>query len=400
MHVGGNDDSSTFKPLDGTNYKQWAPKMRAYLMSKELWGYISGQIPCPKSSTVPKEPTPDTITGMITTEQKEAYDAELIAFNAANEKFVQWNIADDKALRAIQLRMIDRFNYLVQDSSAGTWNNIKRQFDVSGPAAIFVDFRYVINFKFDEKKDPSVQVAELNTKLDVLSTHGFMLDERIQAMIILSGLPQSWDSVQGAILANMPMNKLKIDAIMPILQEEWQRCQARRHEHKLSHLARMNIRGGPQRQQWQGPSNYNQQAGQQNYNNNYNKPAPYNKFGKKPNRFNNSNSNQKPDYNKPSGGHGPNWARNKENRENKKKAKMLLTDQVKKLESNQEKPDKKGKGKAPKTANLLARIDEEIPLIDRIMRTSITIMKEFLSLLKVIKLIKLYRWTLTKMPFH
>ena len=75
-------------------------------------------------------------------------------------------------------------------------------------------------------------------------------------------------------------------------------------------------------------------------------------------------------------------------------------DQVKKLESNQEKPDKKGKGKAPKTANLLARIDEEIPLIDRIMRTSITIMKEFLSLLKVIKLTKLYRWTLMRTPFH
>ena len=100
MRVGGNDDS-TFKPLDGTNYKQWAPKMKAYLMSKELWGYVSG------------------------------------------------------------------------------------------PAAIFVDFRYVINFKFDEKKDPSVQVVELNTKLDVLSTHSFTLDERIQAMIILSGLPQS-----------------------------------------------------------------------------------------------------------------------------------------------------------------------------------------------------------------
>ena len=115
---------------------------------------------------------------MITTEQKESYDAELIAFNAANEKFVQWNIADDKALGAIQLRMIDRFMYLIQENSTDTWNNIKRQFDVSGPAAIFVDFRYVINFKFDEKKDPSVQVAELNTKLDVLSKHGFTLDER------------------------------------------------------------------------------------------------------------------------------------------------------------------------------------------------------------------------------
>ena len=101
--------------------------------------------------------------------------------------------------------MIDKLGYLIKESALETWNNIKAQFDVSGPVAIFVDFRFVINFKFNEKKDPSVQVAELNTKLDVLSSHGFTLDERIQAMIILFGLPQSWDSVQGAILANTPM---------------------------------------------------------------------------------------------------------------------------------------------------------------------------------------------------
>ena len=44
---------------------------------------------------------------------------------------------------------------------------------------------------------------------------------------------------------------------------------------------------------------------------------------------------------------------------------MLLMDQIRKLEPNQKDSDKKGKGKAPKTANLLARIDDEIPLIDR-----------------------------------
>ena len=137
--------------------------------------------------------------------------------------------------------MIDKLGYLIKESALETWNNIKAQFDVSGPVAIFVDFRFVINFKFNEKKDPSVQVAELNTKLDVLSSHGFTLDERIQAMIILSGLPQSWDSVQGAILANTPMNRLNFNAIMPVLQEEWQRHQARHHKHKSSHLARTNI---------------------------------------------------------------------------------------------------------------------------------------------------------------
>ena len=40
---------------------------------------------------------------MITTAQKEAYDDELLAFNAANEKFIQWNMNDDKALGAMQL---------------------------------------------------------------------------------------------------------------------------------------------------------------------------------------------------------------------------------------------------------------------------------------------------------
>ena len=75
---------------------------------------------------IPKEPIPDPTTGMIMSEQKETYDEQLLAFNVANDKFVQWNIADDKALGAIQLRIINRFDYLIQDNSVATWNNIKK----------------------------------------------------------------------------------------------------------------------------------------------------------------------------------------------------------------------------------------------------------------------------------
>jgi hypothetical protein len=187
-------------------------------------------------------------------------------------------------------------------------------------------------------------------------------------MIILSGLPQSWDSVQGSILANHKMVKLNINAIMPILQEEWQRRQARRGDHKSSHLARGGIRGAPQRQPWQGNQNnsgYTPQAGPSNYNSSY-KPAPYNKFGKKPNYKPN---NQNPGYNSNNSGtkgpNGPNWEQNCQNRQNKKQARMLLKEQVAKLEG-QSKPDTKGKKKekAGKSANLLARIDD-IPLESR-----------------------------------
>jgi hypothetical protein len=202
----------------------------------------------------------------------------------------------------------------------------------------------------------------LYTHLNRLATHGFSLDNRIQAMIILSGLPQSWDSVQGSILANHNMGELDISVIMPILQEEWQRHQARCGDHKSSHLARGGMHGAPQRQHWQGNQNnsgYTPQAGPSNYNSSY-KPAPYKKFGKKPNYKPN---NQNPGYNSNNSGskgpNGPNWERNRQNCQNKKQARMLLKEQVAKPEG-QSKPDTKGKKKekAGKSANLLAQIND------------------------------------------
>jgi hypothetical protein len=197
MRVGGDGDKTDVKTLDGTNYQQWAPKMRAYLMSKELWYYVNGETKQPSCIAAPVTPVPEegatTVTASVTT----AYRAALKTYNEQKEVQNVWNRADNKALGIIQLRMADKLQYLIKDTSLESWANIKSQFDVSGPAAIFVDFKFVINFKFDDRKEPAVQVAELNTRLNHLATHGFNLDYRIQAMIILSGLPQSWDSVQG-----------------------------------------------------------------------------------------------------------------------------------------------------------------------------------------------------------
>jgi hypothetical protein len=326
-----------------------------YLMSKELWYYVNGETKRPSCIAAPVAPVPEE--GATT-----AYRAVLKTYNEQREVQLVWDRADNKALGIIQLRMADKLQYLIKDTSLQSWANIKSQFDVSGPAAIFVDFKFVINFKFDDRKEPAVQVAELNTRLNHLATHGFNLDYRIQAMIILSGLPRSWDSVQGSILANHDMADLSISVIMPILQEEWQRRQARRGEHKSSHLARGGMHGAPQCQHWQGNQNnsgYTPQAGPSNYNSSY-KPAPYKKFGKKPNYKPN---NQNPGYNLNNSGskgpNGPNWECNHQNRQNKKQARMLLKEQVAKLEG-QSKPDTKGKKKEKtgKSANLLARIND------------------------------------------
>jgi hypothetical protein len=137
--------------------------MQAYLKSKELWYYVNGVTNRPSCIDPPAEPIPAEGSTTVERSTRLAYESTLKTYNDQRATRLEWDTADDKALGIIQLRMADKLQYLVKGTARLTWENIKSQFDVSGPAAIFVDFKYVINFKFDERKEPSVQVAELNT---------------------------------------------------------------------------------------------------------------------------------------------------------------------------------------------------------------------------------------------
>jgi hypothetical protein len=205
MTVGGEGDKIEIKPLDGTNYQTWAPRMIAYLKYNKLWGYCNGSNERPDPIDEPVEPVPETGATEVSKSAKAAYNAAMVAYRAATVLHDKWDLADDRALGAVQLCIADKLQYLVKRTAEETWDNIKKQFDISGPAAIFVDFKWVINFRFDERKEPSVQISELNTRLNRLAANGFGLDNHLQAMIILSGLPQSWDGVQGSVLTNTQM---------------------------------------------------------------------------------------------------------------------------------------------------------------------------------------------------
>ena len=138
--------------------------------------------------------------------------------------------------------MADQLQYLKQQYSKGTWDNIYLQFSATGAAAIFTDYKAAQNFVLSDKKDPLIQIAELNTIINCLATKGFYIDDKIQALIVLTSLSQSWDGVLSTILANAEVNDLTIAHIMPIIQDEWHRRKARNSGcHKLAHFAKQNL---------------------------------------------------------------------------------------------------------------------------------------------------------------
>ena len=157
IRIGGEGLTSKLKEFDGTNYQEWASKMEAYLKTQELWEYVNLITKKPEELTSPTPP-PAKATESAVTE----YNAAKAAYNARQEELRTWYRADDKALGIIQLKLHDKLQYLVKNTSHQTWQAIKSSFNQQGPASIFVDFKAATNFQFNEKLEPAAQVAQLN----------------------------------------------------------------------------------------------------------------------------------------------------------------------------------------------------------------------------------------------
>ena len=90
---------STHVPiLDGTNYREWAAQMRAYLRSVGLWLIISG------TTMAPTDP------------------AEL----------AKWTLSDSMANGAIELRCSLNIHDLIGNTSAATWTALSNAFGATG----------------------------------------------------------------------------------------------------------------------------------------------------------------------------------------------------------------------------------------------------------------------------
>ena len=221
--IGGEGLTSKIKEFDGTNYQEWAQKMEAYLKTQELWYYVNGIIEWPIRMEPPVDPTAGKDSTKVLELATTKYVKDMKLYNQNANIVRAWDLANDKSLGIIQLKMADKMQYLRKSTAARTWTNIQEQFDKQGPASIFVDFRATVNFHFKENQELAVQVAGLNTIIGHLATKGFTLDPKIQAMLILTGLPASWDGIQSTILANHAIDTLTAESVIPILQEEWKR---------------------------------------------------------------------------------------------------------------------------------------------------------------------------------
>ena len=148
--------------LDGTNYTEWAPQMKAYLLATGIWCVIDGMITCP---------------------------------HVGDAGFAAWVMSDEMAQGNIMLQLAVPIRNQVGATSADTWANFLAAFGTVGISHIYGDFNSHVSFKISGSQNPTPEMEQFGMHLQRLTAINVAIPDNIVGMLILMALPAKWDHI-------------------------------------------------------------------------------------------------------------------------------------------------------------------------------------------------------------
>ena len=195
--------------LDGTNYREWAAQMRAYLRSVGLWLIVSG------ATTAPTDPV----------------------------ELQKWTLSDSMANGAIELRCSLNIQDLIAATSTATWTALSTAFGATGVSRLFGDFKAVTQFRFSGTQHPAAEISRFNTHNQRLVASGVTLNDYILGMLLLGALPSKWDHVAAIYLQGKTVHTdISYTEVHNAIVAEFDRTGVhpgqQQHAHKISAVKR------------------------------------------------------------------------------------------------------------------------------------------------------------------
>ena len=121
------------------------------------------------------------------------------------------------------------------------WNHFKTLYGTPGLAGVYINFQKIIHWKMNDKASPSKQIAELRVLLDRLSKNNWEWPQKFQAMLIMNGLPQSYDQFASTLMQSesKSFDGFTVDSLVPKLENEF-RCRTL-HKSVHAHITRRSL---------------------------------------------------------------------------------------------------------------------------------------------------------------
>jgi hypothetical protein len=102
--------------FNGTNYRDWVPRMRLHMRELRLWDFLTGELPCPSSPSTPAQPV---ILEKITAAEREwllaDYEDRLASYESQFHAYRTWLDEDARVDSVLTASMEDRFAADIMD---------------------------------------------------------------------------------------------------------------------------------------------------------------------------------------------------------------------------------------------------------------------------------------------
>ena len=173
--MSSNNAASLVPILDGTNYRQWAVAMKAFIMSTGMWAYVEGRIE--------RESLPDKKEELA--KLTDAWKEEICVFQNA------WDKDDGMVIRQIMLRLspMVQQNHTTFITSYSLWNALKASYGKATASTVFKDFKDCLNARISLTADPNIYFDKMFGAFAQMSAADVEVPTQLQAMITLATLP-------------------------------------------------------------------------------------------------------------------------------------------------------------------------------------------------------------------
>jgi hypothetical protein len=102
--------------FNGTNYRDWVPRMRLHMRGLRLWDFLTGELPCPSSPSAPAQPVISKKTTAAEKEQLLAdYEDRLASYESQFHAYRTCLDEDAHAGSVLTASMEDRFVVDIMD---------------------------------------------------------------------------------------------------------------------------------------------------------------------------------------------------------------------------------------------------------------------------------------------
>ncbi|CAL1361064.1 unnamed protein product [Linum trigynum] len=140
----------------------------------------------------------------------------------------QWEVLHRKAVAIIR-QWIDQsiFHHVAKDTRADElWQKLESMYERQSAQNKASLIRRIVNLKYKDGHSVSEHLSDFQGLVNQLTTMKLALDDEVQALLLLSSLPDSWETLVVSVSNSAPNGKLTMDIVKDSMLNE----EARRKE--------------------------------------------------------------------------------------------------------------------------------------------------------------------------